>query len=174
MIQAGILTENDDVELLEGLILKKMARNPPHDVGVEVARDALGRNLPQGWSLRGQSAITTADSEPEPDVAVVRGEPRAYRLQHPEPADIGVLVEVSDSTLAYDRSEKGRVYAHAGIGYYWIINLVDGWIEVYTDPDATGAAPAYRTRTDYRPGDSIPLMLDGKMAALLAVADLLP
>jgi Uma2 family endonuclease len=174
MIQTGILTEKDDVELLEGLIVAKMPRNPPHDVGVEVARDVIGGRWPPGWSLRSQSAITTADSEPEPDVAAVRGEPRAYRHRHPEPADIGVLVEVSDTTLTYDRTEKGRIYAHAGIAYYWIVNLVDGWIEVYSDPDTTGAPPAYRAHTDYRPGDLVPLILDGKVVATLPVAALLP
>ena len=79
MIQAGVLGEDDDVELLEGWIVPKMARNPAHDAVVSMVMvDVLTPRLPKGWFCRGQSAITTADSEPEPDVAVVRGSTRDY------------------------------------------------------------------------------------------------
>jgi Uma2 family endonuclease len=172
MIETGILTENDQVELLQGWIVPKMPRNPPHDVGVEVVRNVVQRTVPPGWSIRSQSAITTADSEPEPDVAVVRGEPRTYRLRHPGPADIGMLIEVSEATLGRDRGEKGSIYAHAGVPYYWIVNLVNHTIEVYTDPDT--AASAYRSRMNYGRADPIPLILDGQTVAMLLVADLLP
>jgi Uma2 family endonuclease len=174
MIETGILTAKDDVELLEGWVVARMPRKPPHDVGVELARGAVGSKLPASWSIRGQSAITTDDSEPEPDIAVVRGEPRAYRVRHPGPADIGVLIEIADTTLAYDRREKGRIYAHAGLPYYWIVNLVDACVEVYTDPDSIVAVPSYRTRTDHGSGQHIPLVLDGQTVAMIAVADLLP
>lgn len=174
MIDAGILTTDDAVELLEGWIVPKMTRKPPHDVSIELIRGAIGPQLPPGWSLRSQSAITTADSEPEPDLAVVRGEPRTYRLRHPGPADIGLLIEVGDATLGHDRREKGRVFARAGVPHYWIVNLVDGWIEVYSEPEPSAVLPAYRSRTDYQPGDRVPLILDGQTVATIAVADLLP
>jgi hypothetical protein len=176
MIETGILTENDDVELLEGWVVAKMPRKPPHDAGVEVIRGVVGGRLPPGWSIRSQSAITTSDSEPEPGVAVVRGEPRAYRQRHPGPADIGTLIEVSDTTLNYDndRVEKGRIYARAAIAEYWIFNLVDGWIEVYSDPSCEATVPAYLTRIDFVPFDQISLILDGHTVATFAVADLLP
>jgi Uma2 family endonuclease len=174
MIETGILTENDDVELLEGWIVAKMPRKPPHDTGVEVVRDVLAGRLPPGWSIRSQSATTTSESEPEPDVAIVRGEPRTYRQRHPAPADIGTLIEVSDTTLIYDRREKGRIYARASLPNYWIVNLIDGWIEVYSNPDSTAAAPSYLTRTDYSCSEQIPLILDGHTVAVFAVADLLP
>src|SRR4051794_28395359 len=73
MIDAGILGEDDPVELLEGLIVPKMPRNPPHDCGIELAEQSLRSRLPVAWRVRVQSAITTADSEPEPDLAVARG-----------------------------------------------------------------------------------------------------
>src|SRR5438105_2876312 len=73
MIAAGILGEDDKVELLEGLIVPKMARKPPHDAVLGIADDVIRARLPSAWKVRIQSAITTADSEPEPDIAVVRG-----------------------------------------------------------------------------------------------------
>ncbi len=127
MIQVGLLTEDDRVELLEGWIVPKMPRNPPHDATVEIADETLRPHLPPGWSLRVQSAITLPDSEPEPDVAVVRGGARDYLSRHPGPADVGLLIEVSESSLNRDRDEKGRLFAQAGIPHYWIINwLISG------------------------------------------------
>jgi Uma2 family endonuclease len=174
MIDTGILTEDDPVELLEGWIVAKMPHNPPHDGAIQRINKRLGRRLPTGWDLRIQSAAATDDSEPEPDVAVVRGDETTYDSRLPGSADIGVLIEVSDSSLNRDRKEKGCIYARAGLPYYWIVNLVDHWIEVYTDPDSTAVSPQYRTRTDYRSGDSIPLVLDGQVVASLPVAELLP
>ncbi len=174
MMDAGILTEDDAVELLEGWIVAKMPHNPPHGGTVQCASKRLGRRLPAGWDLRVQSAVTTGDSEPEPDLAVVRGDEAAYLHRHPGPADIGLLIEVSDSTLSQDRQVKGRLYARAAVPQYWIVNLVDRWIEAYSDPDPSAASPQYRARTDYRPGDMIPLILDGQVVVSLAVADLLP
>src|SRR5882762_3647803 len=74
MIDVGLLTEDEPVELLEGWIVPKMPRNPPHDGTIQRINKRLGRCLPPGWDLRVQSAVTTADSEPEPDLAVVRGD----------------------------------------------------------------------------------------------------
>ncbi len=174
MIDAGILTEDDPVELLEGWIAPKMPRTALHDGIIQKANKRVGRRLPVGWDIRGQSAITTTDSEPEPDLAVVRGNETAYLYRKPEPPDIGVLIEVSDSTLSQDRNQKGRLYARAGVPYYWIINLADGWVEVYTDPDSAAATPSYRTRTDCQLRDQVPLILDGQTVAMVPVTDLLP
>jgi Uma2 family endonuclease len=174
MIQAGILTEDDPVELLEGWIVAKMPHNPPHDGTIQLMNRRLGRRLPAGWDVRVQSAMTTSDSEPEPDLVVARGDETTYLHSHPGPADVGLVIEVADSMLSRDRQEKARLYARTGLKCYWIVNLVDGWIEVYTDPDASAATPAYRTRTDYRRADQIPLVLDGQTVATLPVAELLP
>jgi Uma2 family endonuclease len=84
------------------------------------------------------------------------------------------VAEVADSSLHIDRHEKGRIYARAGIPVYWIVNVVDKQIEVYTDPDPTANPPAYRTRTDYKPGDQLPVTLHGKQAATIAVTEMLP
>src|SRR5687767_8041636 len=91
MIKAGILTEDDRVELLEGWIVPKVSHNPPHDGTIWLVQTAILPRLPTGWILRIQSAITTLDSEPEPDLAVVRGPGLRYFSTHPEPQDVGLL-----------------------------------------------------------------------------------
>jgi Uma2 family endonuclease len=132
------------------------------------------RILPAEWDLRTRCAITLSDSEPEPDLVCVKGDDRAYVSRRPEPADIGQLTEVADSALDFDRTTRSRIYARAGICYYWIINLVDQQIEVYASPSGPTANPSYAKRTDYRPGDSVPFVLDGAEVARIPVSDLLP
>jgi Uma2 family endonuclease len=118
-------------------------------------------------------ALTLPDSEPEPDLAIVRESPDDYLSRHPLPAEVGLVVEVSDSTLDGDRIDKGRIYARAGIAIYWIVNIPDQQVEVYTLPSGPAAVPAYGQRRDYRPGDQLPFVLDGGVIATLAVRDLL-
>ena len=84
------------------------------------------------------------------------------------------MIEVSDSSLARDRKDKHLLYAHDGIPVYWVVNVVDRRIELYTDPQPDADPPAYATRTDYHPGDAVPVVLDGRTVGTLAVADLLP
>src|SRR5207249_5993402 len=102
MIQTGILQEDDPVELLDGWIVSKMPRNPPHDATIDIAQEVFRSVLPAGWRLRVQSAITTDSSEPEPDLAIVRGPAERYLSNHPKPPDIAVVIEVADSSLAQD------------------------------------------------------------------------
>lgn len=174
MIQTGLLTEDDPVEFLEGWLVPKMVRNAPHDEAIELAVEALRSCLASGWRIRVQSALTLSDSEPEPDVAVVRGPIRSRPPQHPSPPNIALVVEVADSSLARDRTVKARIYARAGIPIYWITNLVDTQVEVYTVPSGPTATPAYGQRQDYRPGDQLPLLLDGQQVGQIAARDLLP
>lgn len=174
LIEDGTLTEDDNLELLEGYLVHKMARNPPHDGTLNRLTRQLARWLPSNWQYRIQMAITLAESEPEPDAAVVRGSDRDFDVSHPTPADFGIVVEVSDSTLDADRRDKGRIYARAGIPEYWIVNLPDARIEVYTQPQSADPTPAYATRTDFAKADAVPLTLDGRVVAHVPVADLLP
>jgi Uma2 family endonuclease len=174
MVRAGILTEDDPVELLEGWIVPKMPRNPRHDATIDEAQDVLRRHLPAGWRIRGQSAITTNDSEPEPDIAIVRGPAMRYSAAHPSPQDIAALIEVADSSLLRDRRDKGRLYARAGVSYYWILNLTDRQIEVYTDPTGPATNPSYRQRQDYGITASVSLVVDGQEVAQIPVTALVP
>jgi Uma2 family endonuclease len=174
MIETGILTPDDKVELLENYVVLDMPHNPRHDGTVQLGTETLGRALPVGWRLRVQLTVVLPDSQPEPDFAVVRGDARTYFLRHPGPADVGTLMEVADASLLRDQRDKTRIYARANIPCYWIINLVDQRIELYTQPSGPSAVPAYGAFQTYQPGDTIPLMLDGNVVANLAVADLLP
>jgi Uma2 family endonuclease len=174
LIEIGLLTEDDNLELIEGYLVNKMARNPPHDGTIQIQSRSLEMASPTGWCVRVQCAVTLPDSEPEPDLAVVRGNIRSYLTRHPDVSDIGTLIEVSDSTLLGDRADKGRIYARANVPIYWIANLVDHQIEVYELPSGPTAAPAYAKTTIYHVSDAIPLILDGATVATFVVQDLLP
>jgi Uma2 family endonuclease len=173
MIQAGILREDDRVELLEGWMVDKTTHNPPHDGTIQLVEEEVGPRLPPNWKLRIQSAITLATSEPEPDIAVVRGSVRRYLKAHPRPADIGCLMEVAESSVEDDRDRKGIIYARALIPIYWVINIPESQIEAYTEPRG-GRKASYAKRQDFKPNDKIPLILDGREIARFLVRNLLP
>jgi Uma2 family endonuclease len=174
MIQKGVYTEDDRVELLEGWIVPKMPRNPVHDTAIVLTESALRRLLPPDWHVRVQSAVTTGDSEPEPDLAVVAGDLRAFLQRHPGPSDIGLVIEAAESSLQTDRVDKGRIYARANVPVYWIINLVDRQIEVYSDPNPRDTPPAYRRRHIFAGGQTVPLVLNTETVGQVRVDDLLP
>ena len=133
----------------------------------------LLRVLPDEWLLRVQSAVTLRKSEPEPDFAIVGGPEEVYFRRHPLPRDVGLIIEVADSTLLDDRRYKSQLYAQARIPEYWILNLVDAKVEVYTEPRG-GKSPAYRQRRDYGKDEVIPLVLRGAPIAQIPVRELLP
>jgi Uma2 family endonuclease len=175
MIASGILTDEDRVELLEGWIVPKTPRNPRHDATLtSLHNQVLGLRVPGWFHCRGQAAVTTADSKPEPALAVVRGSPWDYADRHPGPGDLALAVEVSDTTLRRDRSLKQRLYARARVPVYWIVNLVDRQVEVYTDPTGPADEPTYRQRQDFLAGGQVPLTLGGQVVAVIPVAELLP
>jgi Uma2 family endonuclease len=174
LIRTGVFVEGDPYELLEGWIAPKMTRNPPHDVAIELLDAALRPLLPRGRRIRIQSAITTGDSEPEPDLAVVHGVPRDYLGHHPGPTEIALLVEVAEASLDRDRHWNARIYARAGIATYWLINLVEDRVEVFTDPTGPDASPRYRQTRILARGDALALEIAGQAIGELAVADLLP
>lgn len=170
MIQAGILTDDDPVELLEGWLVFKMPKNPAHRAATNLVRVALESVLTSGWYVDSQEPITLEDSEPEPDVAIIRGDTRQYLNSHPTAADIALVVEVSDTTLQRDRTIKKRTYARAGIPIYWIVNLVDLQIEVYSEPGSED----YNQRQDYQKDSIIPLVVEGLEFGILPINTLLP
>jgi Uma2 family endonuclease len=174
MVEVGILTTADKVELLEEHIIRKYPRTPRHDGTLHIAYDELDRFIPEGLLLRNQAAVVLADSQPEPDLSVVRGGLRSFMTRHAGASDAHLVIEVADSSLLRDQRDKTRIYARAGIPVYWIINLVDRRIEVYTQPSGPTAVPAYGAFQTYQPGDAVPLILDGATAGSVPAADLLP
>jgi Uma2 family endonuclease len=172
MIEAGVLGPGDRAELLEGWIVAKMAHNPPHATALTRLTRKFARLLPDAWVLRIQLPLTTRESEPEPDATVVRGPEDEYEKRHPGPRDVGLVIEISDTTLDQDLGPKLRLYARSRIPCYWVINLVDRRIEVYTEPRG-GRSPSYQRRQDYAEGDAVPVVIGGDDFGTMAVRDLL-
>jgi Uma2 family endonuclease len=170
MVELGILTTDDRVELIRGLLVAKMTIQPPHAISVDLVQDALRPILPAGWHVRNQAPLKLNDSVPEPDNCVTRGHRRDYRRKHPVAADAGLVIEVADSTLAIDRSTKKALYAEANLPTYWVINLVDNQLEVFTDP----AGSDYATSAVLRPDEKVAMVLDGVEVGRIPVSDLLP
>ena len=138
MIDAGILTTEDKVELLEGRIVQMSPQRPPH-AGTTQRTDGYLQNLLRGRAqIRVQLPITLSTSEPEPDIAVVRISPDAYGNHHPGPNEIFLLIEVAYTTLDSDRSEKAPIYARANIPDYWILDVSNRLVYIFRNPSASG------------------------------------
>ena len=174
LIRSGKLGEDDPVELLEGILVFKIAKNTRHTTATNLARREVEQRLPQGWHYIVQDPITLSDGEPEPDGAVVRGRIEDYAAAHPGPADVELVIEVADTSLARDRGMKLRSYARAGIAAYWIINLIERQVEAYTDPDRTSDEPGYRRREVFAAGAAVPFLVDGALVGEVPAAELLP
>ncbi len=175
LIEAGALTKDDRVELVEGVLVSTMATNPGHALSVDLVADVVRPLLPPGWRYRPEKPVTLADGEPQPDGAVTCLSVADLASRHPMPADLALVVEVSDTTLAADRRNKLRTYARAGIRVYWIVNLIDRQVEVHTDPDpAARPEPTYRSRTVYAGGEGVPLSVGGVALPAVVVSSILP
>jgi Uma2 family endonuclease len=170
MIDTGVFGPDDRVELINGWIVTMSPHSPPHDTSIHLTKSALEQRLPDNWIARIQSSITLRESEPEPDVAIVLGGVRRYSARHPSPIDIGLVVEVSESSLRLDQNVKGPTYSREGIAQYWIVNIPERKLETYSAPGPHG----YQQRRDYGPDESVPLVLDGHEIAAIPVRELLP
>jgi len=173
MGDAGILTEDDRVELVEGLIYRKLMKKGPHLIACRETAAALTRIVPAATHF-----VTSEDpvsipgwaSMPEPDISVVRGQSRDYSEQ-PKASDVSLIVEVANKKrLAYDQGEKQRAYASGGIPVYWIVNLVDRQVEVYSGP----VQGHYLAPTIFKAGQQVPVVIDGQQVQPIAVDDILP
>jgi Uma2 family endonuclease len=175
LLEIGILNNCDPYELLNGVITPKMPQNSPHSSASSRLERRLGRLLPDAWVLRAQKPVTIPGraSEPEPDVAIVRGPEETYDGRQPYPNEIALVFEVSESSIGNDTGEKFRIYAAAKIPEYWIVNLVQRRVEVYTEPRG-GKKPTYKQQANYGPDDEVPLVLNGKEVGRILVKELLP
>lgn len=138
LVDAGLL-HGEPIELIDGQLVVAEPQGAYHASALTRADYALRAVLPPGWIVRVQAPVSLDDhSEPEPDLAVVRGRPGDYRDAHPtRPA---LAIEVAESSLEFDRQHKGSLYARAGLDDYWIVNLVERVLEVYRDPEPDASA----------------------------------
>jgi len=173
LVDLGVF-EGEPLELIGGQLMVAEPQGAYHVSAIGTAEYALRAVLPAGWIVRTQAPVALDDeSEPEPDLAVVPGRPADYRAAHPNrPA---LAIEVADSSLGFDRRQKGSLYARASIQDYWIVNLIDRVLEVYRDPVPDPPAPygwRYRSVTTLAPpAIVVPLAF---ASSQIAVADLLP
>lgn len=175
MIENGILGTDDRLELLDGYLVDKMPNNPLHIGTLQLLVAILRRLVPPGdWHMRIQAPITLSKSEPEPDIVMVRGNEVEYLARHPDTKDVKLLIEVAESSLNQDQTTKQEIYARAGIDIYWIVNLVQKVVEVYSMPSGPQTEPVFRHRKVYTRSDSIPLEIDGKMLASITASEIFP
>ena len=167
MVSGGVFHPEDKLELIDGEIYDVSPQSSRHATAIRLVEDALRRAYDSGFDVRVQlPAALDTSSEPEPDVAVVEGGPRDYIDAHPTTALL--TVEVSDTSLAFDRTTKQATYARNAIPEYWIVNLIDRQIEVYRQPEVHGYAQVDKLTA---PGQVSPL---SRPDHSIAVHDLLP
>jgi Uma2 family endonuclease len=173
MIDAGVFAEDEAYELLEGLLVHKMAKHRGHTLATQRLRAALEKVI-SGCYVDAQEPVTTRDSEPEPDVSVIRGSRDDYADAQPLSRDAPLVAEVAHATLARDRGPKKRIYARAKIPIYWIVNLRDRQIEIYSNPSGPTKKPDYKSRQIIAETGELPVVIDGRELGRLKVKDLLP
>ncbi|HLW63818.1 MAG TPA: Uma2 family endonuclease [Gemmataceae bacterium] len=152
MIEFGILDENRPVELIRGEIVTKMPIGDRHAATVDRCNRIFNRKIGDRAIVRVQNPIRFPDSEPETDISLVQPHDDFYESAKPQPADVFLLLEVSDTSIEYDRDVKGPLYAQANIVEYWILNLNDDALEVYRQPQSNGTYADVRI---LRRGDQI-------------------
>jgi Uma2 family endonuclease len=166
---AGVLGEDDRVELIDGQILDMSPISPGHAYAVDCCNRAFSAGVGGAAVVRVQNPLALGDyDEPEPDVALVNPPGSRYAAAHPGAADVLLLVEVAESSLAYDQSTKAALYAAAGIREMWVVNLPAGVLEVYRVPGPLG----YQDRRTHRRDERVVPQAFPDLE--IAVADLLP
>lgn len=174
LVECEFFTRADRIELIDGLLIVSEPQSAYHYGAIRLVERALREAFGEGWDVRMEAPIALDDaSEPEPDVAVVRGTFRDHFAARP--SDPVLVVEVALSSMTLDRRYKSSLYARAGRKEYWVLNLIDRVLEVRRDPEVSAAAPYGwddRFVEIVVPGSSVnPLAAPG---ATIAVADLLP
>ena len=152
MAEAGILTEKDRVELLDGEIVVTAPIGNRHAFCVDWLNRFWILALAERAIVRIQNPVRLNDSsEPEPDITLLVWKDDFYVSGHPGPQDVLLLIEVADSTVDFDRNQKLQLYARAGITEVWIVNLQDRRVETYSEPEGD----QYGSIRHYSPGESV-------------------
>lgn len=152
MLAAGVLHEDDRLELIEGEIVEMSPINPAHAGHIKRLIRLFEKKVGDRVVLGVQDPLDLGDdSQPQPDMLVLKPRDDFYEQAHPVPADVLLLIEVSDSTVAYDRNVKAPLYARAGVQEVWIVNLPDRQLEIYRHPTLGG----YGEQRWLQPGETL-------------------
>lgn len=174
IVASGLLNPDRKIEFLEGIIVRKVRSSLRHDSAVEKLLETLRPLLPHGWSIKANCSIATRESQPEPDVAVLADKLKDAQAICPRAADAALVIEVADNSLPYDRRSKARIYARAAIPYYWVLNLLDGQIEVFSNPSGPVPMPGYQEQRIYRTDDQVSLVIGLDNLGSFRVGEVLP
>lgn len=172
MVASGSFGKRNRVHLIEGILVRKMTKKPLHVIACERTRNALLRIVRPGWRVTTEAPVRIPDfNEPEPDLAVVRGDAQdeEFEQRHPEPADVVLLVEVAHSSLD-EALKMAGIYAGAGIPFYGYLDVVRGQVLAYSQPGPSG----YGACEVLMPGHALPVVIDGVEVGAVPVADILP
>jgi Uma2 family endonuclease len=162
LLAEGFLVEGSSTYLWDGEIIEPMPQNPPHVNAVaNLQRRLIARFPEEEWTINQDAPLELAEGyKPQPDIMVLKGPRSAYRRRTPTPADVALLIEVADSTYTPDARVFLRKYAESRIPQYWIVNIPEQKVEVYSDPSATeDGTPCYLVRNDFGLKESVPLKL---------------
>jgi Uma2 family endonuclease len=169
LVEVGILNEDERIELIEGRIVRMAAKNIKHAVANNGATRCFARSLVERVIISGQNPILLNDfSEPEPDLVLVAPPDDRYLESHPTPKDIFLVLEIADSSLAYDRGVKCPLFAQNGIVQFCLLSLQNRELEDYRELGPNG----YRRKQTYSEDESFNLVAFPKI--LIKVKDLLP
>lgn len=158
LAELGFFGEDDRVELIKGEIFQMAAKGTPHSVCETLLFRELVKLLDERAMVRGQQPIVIPkDSEPEPDLAIVRNRDDDYLSAHPSPLDVLLVIEIADSSVNYDQKVKLPLYAEAGISNYWIFNLVENCLESYSEPYQVQNKFGYRRKLIVLPNETVNL-----------------
>jgi Uncharacterized protein conserved in cyanobacteria len=177
LFERGILKPDERTELINGKVRTMLPAGIPHSQIVvklvELIHDVVPR---KEWCVYAQNTIEVAGNLPEPDLCIAQGPSQRYDHRRPQAEDVSMIIEVAETSLHYDRGEKLRLYAAAGIKKYWIINLVDSQVETYCEPmPATeNSPPNYRTRRIILKDEVAEIGFTESLKLSFQLADLLP
>ncbi len=175
MIRAGVFPDHHNVELLGGLLVEQMTKFAPRSFAIAQLHDAIKSMLAVGWIIQQEAMLGLGRHwRPEPDLTVVRGAWSSYRDRSPIAADIGLIIEVSDSSYRIDRGSKWRRYAAVGIPAYWIVNLAKRQVEVYTEPTGRGQSASYQRLATFDADAQVPVTIEGREVGRIVIRDILP
>ncbi len=169
----GQTAQSSGFELLEGVVVEKSRQSLRHESALEKLQDVL-RVVPEDWQVRVQQPLALGDSQPQPDIAVVRKVLDDYADGPPQATDVVMVVEAADASLLLDRRLKARIYARAGILNYWVLNLLDSQLEVFTNPSGLVPMPGYQEQRIYRIEDRISLVIGLDDLGTIRIGELIP